>query len=118
MAKFYPRMKSLPDRLLRKYGTSYSVTREGTTTVINGKEVTEPDKALKPDPVGIKVDYEPGEIDGTLIKTGDIRILFQAEPEIKIGDLVLVDGAKYRVLQPNPVKPADLTLCFKSQLRR
>jgi len=116
MAKFYPRMKSLADRLLPKYGIEYSVTRKGTTTVVNGKEVTEPDQIFTA--TGVKTDYQPREIDGTLIKTGDIRIVFQAEPEIKIGDLVTVDIAQYRVVQPNPVKPADLTLCYKAQLRR
>ncbi len=116
MAKFYPRIKSLADRLLPKYGTSYSVTRKGAITVINGLEVTEPDRIFST--TGVKTDYQPQEIDGTLIKTGDIRIVFQAEPEIKIGDLVLVDGVKHRVLQSNPVKPADLMLCFRAQLRR
>lgn len=116
MAKFYPRMKSLTDRLLPKYGAEYSVTRIGATTVVNGKEVTEPDQIFSG--TGVKTDYQPYEIDGSLIKTGDIRIVFQADPEIKIGDLVTVDGAQYRVVQPNPVKPADLTLCFKAQMRR
>lgn len=116
MAKFYPRMKSLADRLLPEYGTAYSVIRKGTTTVINGKEVTEPDQLFNA--TGVKTDYQPREIDGALIKAGDIRIVFQAEPEIKIGDLINVDGAQYRVVQPNPVKPADLTLCFKAQMRR
>ncbi|KFC95719.1 phage protein [Leminorella grimontii ATCC 33999 = DSM 5078] len=68
--------------------------------------------------VGVKAEYSPHEIDGTVILTGDIRVTFKAEPEIKVGDVVDIDSVKWRVMQPNPIKPASLVLCYKAQLRR
>lgn len=115
MAKFYSRMKGRADRLLPKYGAAYQVTRKGKIIIVAGKETKEPDSTFAAN--GVKTEYSPGEIDGTVIKNGDIRIVFCAEPEIKIGDMVSVDGVQLRVVKPNPVKPADLLLCYRVQLR-
>lgn len=61
--------------------------------------------------------YAPGEIDGTVIVNGDVQIVFTSEQEIKIGDVVDIDGTAYRIVNPNPAKPASLVLCYKAQLR-
>ncbi|WP_419731293.1 hypothetical protein [Proteus mirabilis] len=37
--------------------------------------------------------------------------------DIQKGDKLLIDGVWLRVHEPNPVKPADIIICYQSQLR-
>ncbi|RTN95722.1 hypothetical protein [Enterobacter sp. WCHEn090032] len=115
MAINYQQMQATATRMLKQNGMAYSVTRKGSVTVIGGVEHKTDDVHFFA--VGVKTEYEPGEIDGTVIKNGDVRIVFTAEQEIKIGDVVDIDGTAYRVVKPNPAKPAALVLCYKAQLR-
>ncbi|WP_275150687.1 hypothetical protein [Citrobacter koseri] len=116
MAINYLRMQRTATRLLTENGAEYSVTRTTPPQMVNGIEI--PGSKLVFAAVGVKAEYTPHEIDGTVILTGDIRLTFKAEPEIKAGDVVDIDSAKWRVIQPNPVKPATLVLCYRAQLRR
>ncbi|ELV2835497.1 hypothetical protein [Enterobacter cloacae] len=115
MAIDYQRMQARTTRMLRQNGVAYNVIRKGSVTVIGGVEhKTEPVRFTA---VGVKTEYAPGEIDGTVIVNGDVQIVFTAEQEIKIGDVVDIDGTAYRVVKPNPAKPGVLVLCYKAQLR-
>ncbi|WP_353614087.1 hypothetical protein [Mangrovibacter phragmitis] len=115
MAINYQRMQERSTRMIRQNGYAYPVTRKGSVTVVAGVEQTTPDTAF--DAWGVKTDYSPGEVDGTVIQSGDIQIVFTAEQAVKIGDLVGVDGKQYRVVEPHPVKPAAVVICYRSQLR-
>lgn len=111
----YQLMQARTTRMLRQNGTEYSVIRKGSVTVIGGVEHKTDD--IQFTATGVKTDYAPGEIDGTVIENGDVRIVFTAEKEIKTGDLIVVDGVSHRVVKPNPVKPGAVVLCYNSQLR-
>lgn len=111
----YLRMKATSTRLLKENGAEYPVKRKGTVTVIGGIEHAEPDKAFTA--TGVRTDYEPGEIDGTVIVNGDVRIVFTADAELRTGDMVNVDGKWHRIEKPNPVKPASVLLLYRAQLR-
>lgn len=115
MAIDYQRMQARTTRMLRQNGMTYNVTRKGSVTVIGGVE--HKTEAVRFTAVGVKTEYAPGEIDGTVIVNGDVQIVFTAEQEIKIGDVVDIDGTAYRIVKPNPAKPAVLVLCYKAQLR-
>ena len=115
MAINYQRMQATTTRMLKQNGIAYDVTRKGTLIVIGGVEHRSEDTQFTA--TGVKTDYVPGEIDGTVIENGDVRIVFTAEKEIKTGDLIDVDGVRHRVVKPNPVKPGGVVLCYKSQLR-
>ncbi|MEP8697741.1 hypothetical protein ABKV89_02825 [Enterobacter hormaechei] len=115
MAIDYQRMQARTTRMLRQNGALYNVTRKGSVTVIGGVEHKTDD--IQFTAIGVKTEYAPGEIDGTVIVNGDVRIVFNAEQEIKIGDVVDIDGTAHRVIKPNPAKPASLVLCYKAQLR-
>lgn len=116
MAKFYLRARNTALKLLSKYGVEFAVMRKGGVFVDeNGKEHVQLDGRF--DTVGVRKDYQLNEIDGSLIQAGDIRIVFAPDKEIRIGDLVKIDGKDYRVQKPNPVKPANTVLCYQAQLR-
>ncbi|WP_338658694.1 hypothetical protein [Yersinia intermedia] len=115
MAINYPRMRMNATRFFTENGTTYQLTRGGGVELVGGVEVDTP---LEIHTItSIKSSYEPGEIDGTLIQNGDVKMSATADVEIRIGDLIMVDGKKHRVIKPNPVKPAALLICYKPQLR-
>lgn len=111
----YERMRATATRLVGGNGTEFAVTRKGSVKMIGGKEVKEPDLAFTA--TGVRTDYRPGEIDGTVILNGDVRIVFTADSELRVGDMVSIDGKQHRIINPNPVKPATLLLCYRAQLR-
>lgn len=102
-------------RSLTRNGLSYSMIRGGGVENVDGVEIEVPEKPLSV--TGVKVDYAPKEIDGTNILSGDIRLVVTAEQDVQIGDRIEVDGIMYRVQKPNPVKPADVIIVYKPQLR-
>lgn len=115
MAINYERMKATSTRLLTENGMTYNVLRKGSVKVVAGKEVREPDKTFFA--IGVRTEYKPGEIDGTVILNGDVRVVFTAEAELLIGDMVNIDGKQHRIVKPNPVKPAKVLICYRAQLR-
>lgn len=115
MAVNYTRMRATTTRLLKENGAEYPVKRKGKVTVTGGIEHHEPDETFTA--TGVRSDYKPGEIDGTVIINGDVRIVFTADTELRTGDMVDVDGKWHRIEKPNPVMPARLILCYRAQLR-
>ncbi|WP_213732286.1 hypothetical protein [Citrobacter europaeus] len=111
----YQRMQARTTRMLRQNGSAYNITRKGSVTVDGGVE--HKTDSVQFFAVGVKTEYAPGEIDGTVIVKGDVQIVFTAEQDIKVGDVVDIDGTAYRVVKPNPAKPAVPVLCYKAQLR-
>lgn len=115
MAISYPRMRATAKRLLTENGTTWKVIRPGKVSVVAGVEHTQLPFTF--DAVGVRSDYKPFEVDGTTIQGGDVRIVFTADAELLVGDVVEVDGRAFRIVEPNPVKPSTLVLCYRAQLR-
>ncbi|WP_333893343.1 hypothetical protein [Atlantibacter subterraneus] len=112
----YRRMRATATRLLTENGKTYQLTRGGGTVRDQfGKEVTTP--TVTATVTGVITEYAPREIDGSLIVTGDRRMAATAETEVRIDDRIEIDGKKWRVVQPNPVKPADVLISYNIQLR-
>jgi len=112
----YRRMRATATRLLTENGKTYPLTRGGTTTRDQfGKEVITP--ALTGTITGVITEYSAREIDGSLIATGDKKLAATFETEVRIDDRIEIDGKKWRVVQPNPVKPADVLISYNIQLR-
>ncbi|WGL85394.1 hypothetical protein QFB84_14875 [Enterobacter hormaechei] len=116
MAIDYRRMRATATRSLTENGKAYQLTRGGTTTRDQyGKEViTEP---ITVTVTGVITEYSTREIDGSLIATGDKKLATTFETEVRIDDRIEIDGKKWRVVQPNPVKPADVLISYNIQLR-
>ncbi|PRD13978.1 hypothetical protein [Pantoea coffeiphila] len=115
MAINYQRMRDTATRLLAENGSQYDVVRKGSISMSGGKEVHEPDHTFTA--TGVRIDYDPKEIDGEFILAGDVRIIFTAEPALRVGDLVMVDGKQYRIFRPNPIKPGAVVISYRTQLR-
>ena len=100
---------------VKRNGIKYPLTRGGGVINENGVEVEVPE--VKMDINGLVIAYKLSEIDGSVIQSGDLRLIVTPEKEIRIGDHIEVDGIRYRVEEPNPIKPADVLLAYKPQLR-
>ena len=116
MAINYLRMRATATRLLTENGRTYPLTRGGSTTRDQfGKEVTTP--VTMATVTGVITEYSSREIDGSLIATGDKKLAATFETEVRIDDRIEIDGKKWRVVQPNQVKPADVLISYNIQLR-
>lgn len=112
----YRRMRTTATRLLTENGKTYPLTRGGTTTRDQfGKEVTTPTTIATV--TGVITEYSSREIDGSLIAAGDKKLAATFETEVRIDDRIEIDGKMWRVVQPNPVKPADVLISYNIQLR-
>lgn len=115
MAINYLRMRDTTTRLLTENGQAHTLTRGGNVIRVNGKEVYQPAEIASV--TGVMTEYRPGEIDGTLIQSGDALLVATSQTEIRIDDRIAIDGKKYRVINPHPVKPAAVIICYRVQLR-
>nr|DAZ53633.1 MAG TPA: Head Tail Attachment [Caudoviricetes sp.] len=116
MAISYLRMRATATRLLTENGKAYQLTRGGSAIRDQfGKEVTTP--AVTATVTGVITEYSSREIDGSLIATGDKKLAATFETEVRIDDRIEIDGKKWRVVQPNAVKPADVLISYNIQLR-
>lgn len=115
MAIDYRRMRATATRLLTANGAEHPFTRGGTVSREAGKEVRHP--AQNGIVIGVITEYKPSEIDGSLIQGGDVLLVATYETEIRIDDRIEVDGKKYRVVHPHPVKPGSILIGYRAQLR-
>lgn len=115
MAFNYLRQRRTAKRLLTQNGTVFNGIRPGSIIRQDGEETVTPDVAINI--TGVQTSYKPFEIDGKTILTGDRQIVATADNEVKTGDIFIIDGQRWRVENPWPVKPADVVICYKAQLR-
>ncbi|CAI1683721.1 hypothetical protein [Serratia fonticola] len=111
----YRRMRATATRLLTQNGAEHPFTRGATVSREAGREVrqTEQNGTV----IGVITEYKPSEIDGSLVLGGDVLLVATYETEIRIDDRIEVDGKKYRVVHPHPVKPGSILICYRAQLR-
>lgn len=111
----YVKTRDRATKQITKFGRELPLTRGGTKQMIGGKEVTTPIENYTV--VGVVTSYKPGEIDGSRVLNGDIKLAATYATEIRVSDSITIDGKKYRVILPGPVKPADILISYVAQLR-
>ena len=115
---FYSDLAATALRLITTYGQTVVFTRGsgqtydpatgtysgGTTTTITGK--------------GAAFDYSNGEIDGTIVMRGDLRVLFEASSVAPMqNDNCAIDSVNYRVMNVSPLSPGGTVVIYDIQLR-
>ncbi|EAO0751720.1 hypothetical protein VY487_004857 [Salmonella enterica] len=114
----YSRLKNRGSALIKKYGYSLSLVRPAKSGIdpATGDRMAGEDSLLY-SVTGIDQQYRQSEIDGTLIKTGDKKILLTAETAPEQGDY-LTDGlSRWNIITITPVKPANDVLLYSLQVR-
>lgn len=115
MAINYARSRATTVRLLKENGVVFTGYRPGGVRRVNGVETVEPDTPLYV--TGVQTAYKPHEIDGKNILSGDKQIVATHQTAVQTGDILLIDGQKWRVENPWPVKPGAVLICYRLQLR-
>jgi len=115
----YGKSAATAARLLDKFGQSLTFSLPERTeggapgvpgTIIPGRSITG---------VGVKLDYDNREIDGTVIQTGDARVLIEATNEPPENGMTLsIAGNQWRVENRQPLEPADIVVMYTLQIRR
>jgi len=68
---------------------------------------------------GVALNYNKGEIDGTIVLKGDIKLILEATTTAPInGDRVTIDSIIYRVMSVKPTSPAGIVVIYEIQLRK
>jgi hypothetical protein len=101
MAFDYAEMQAVADELISEFGQTGTVTRITAPDPITGGDGTEDDY----DATLVPMAYSAREIDGTVIKVGDVQIYISAiglAITPTVGDLVSVNGATYRIERADP----------------
>lgn len=108
----FARAQATATRLIKKNGRTAKVRRPGGVTRISGVEIINQPSTF--DAVGVQLDFDPKEIDGTRVKAGDVQFLCTAQSALEIGDYINLDGKDYRVVNPKPFKPNGLVILYQA----
>lgn len=97
----YTRLQATADRLIKSYGQAGTVTRVGPVDPVEGGDPVSTPYPAKLVPMA----YSAHEIDGTVIKVGDVQIYISAISLAitpTVGDLASVNGTTYRIERADP----------------
>lgn len=88
----------------------------GSVEMVNGVEVpsSPPIGQIK----GVIREIKTRDVDGEYIQFGDKRGIFPASSNLQEGWVILVDGERYTIVDPRPVKPTGTVVAYRPILRR
>ena len=130
MALDYANFRLLAERLINENGRSMTLTRKDQD---NPTDPTKPWRTstevaeISFPVVGVFIDYEKDEVDGTLILRGDKRVLVaakdiddQSPTNTKVEDYnSITDGTVvYRIINAQVIEPGDTRILYDLQVRQ
>lgn len=107
-------------RLLKAKGEAVQVTFPASPTFdpITGEVVTGGVPELVLDGYGYPSQYKAADVDGTVIKSGDVRLVLGVMDTRPVaGCAVLVDGVTYRAMNITAIREAGSDVLYIVQLR-
>lgn len=117
----YAKIAATASALVAKFGQAITVTRVAAGGAYDpATGAVEGGTAVAVNGIGVALDYAQREIDGTIIQSGDRRILIAASLSItpSAGDsLALAGGQMLRVMSSKPLSPAGIIVLHEVQAR-
>lgn len=114
----YARSRSSADRLIERFGQAGAIRRTGAAT---GDAWNPTPSAPADHPCTLVVDdYEAGEIDGSLIRQTDRKVLVSAEGlgiEPTAADRLVIGGSAMEIVNVRPLSPGGVVVLFEIQGR-
>jgi len=107
-----------------------SIAEAGTTLTIKRDIAGVPDpitglttgESIESYPVtGVKLRYKNTDIDGTLVKSGDLRVLLSVEGLTIVPvstDTITISGIDWKIIDVKPLEPSDITVLYELQVRK
>lgn len=115
---FATNLQAAASRLLTAYGQSISVLKDvvasytvATGAVVQGTDVTYTG-------YGHPQSYTKENIDGVLIQSGDIKLLFYSATQPSLNDIFTLDSLKYTAVQVSNKKVQGSNIYYEVQLRK
>lgn len=113
----YDEIIEIVDELLPEFGVECwsEVFIEGDynpETGLNGTKIETKGQCVLTDIRRIYGDYN------NLIEVGDQTALASASLELKLGSIMHINNERYKVINPNPIKPADTVVLYKAHVRK
>lgn len=121
---FYRDLAEGAAELIAELGQPCTLAREGTGGGVYDPETStttdaSPDASYPGN--AVKLDYETKDIDGTDIRSGDVRFLIgfdlQAEPKSDETITLTRDASKWRVVKCKPLDPGGFVVLYDVQAR-
>lgn len=116
---FYADMQATAQELLTDFGQPVTLIEEGRPA--GGFDASgNPQGAVASIAsvgVGAALDYRLNEIDGTVIQSGDCKLLYKGDLPL-IGMSVTLSGSKWRVIDVMPLQPGGIVVMYELQLRK
>lgn len=114
----YGPLKNTASRLLKKFGKPITInvlTGQNNDPVTGGKNPTYTDTTGN----GVTLAYQGKEIDQSLIRTGDIKLIIEdLDIEPVVGSTTTVSSDLYRVDAVEKVSPGPVNLIYIIRLRK
>lgn len=116
---FYSQLAAVASRLLTDKGQSVSFSRRTGGTFNPATGTYSGDTATTFSGYGAAFNYNKTEIDGTIVQSGDLRLILEAvaTPPAQ-GDEATVGGIDYRVMDVRPTSPGGTVTHYELQLRK
>lgn len=133
----YAKKKIMADKLLKKNGSLITLTRyestatwtkdydsdemrykwtDGAGNIVYEAPTNTPNKYEK---YGIKTSYKSYEIDGTLIKAGDVKLVLSTDfPVPQLEDKFTVNNVVYNYVNHEEKAPANIGIVYIVQVRK
>lgn len=116
---FYDDMAATANELLAEFGmpvTLVQVTTGAYDPATGSTSNTENNVSS----IGVKLDYEQSEIDGTHIRQGDQRVYMAPSLSVtpKTGDKLTIESEVFQVILSRPLSPAGTSVLHDVQVRR
>ena len=132
MALNYAGFRTLAERLIEENGRDVSlVRRDQGNPVVSAKPWRDSTEAATITVVvkGVIIEFDKEDIDGSLVRRGDKRVLIADKSVIDEGgsaanliiedyDHVLDAGVRWKILEANLIEPGDTRIMFDLQIRQ
>lgn len=121
MAKDYSSLAALAKRLIEFYGRALTLTKDSATPTDASKPWRGTTGVTSTAPIGVVLDFNFKEVDGTKIRRGDKQAFIASSSTIE--DLRyydrLVDGTdEWNIINVNTLEPGSLRLLYQLHLRQ
>jgi len=113
----YQEIQNIVNELLPEFGIECTATvrvkgQYDPKTGLSGSE-----KITKGQAVITSIDMRYGG-QNNLIEVGDQWLLATASLDLQVGSIVNIEGKKYQVISPNPIKMAKSVILYKAHIRK
>lgn len=112
----YAPLASTAEKLIENFGEEL-VYKEITKGAYNPATGTSADSTVESNIFAVKMDYKSGEINGTTILNGDVKLLVKGNG-FKIDSYFEISNEDYRIVSINELKPGDTSIITEIQVRK